>query len=318
LVTGASGFIGRQLCATLAGAGWRVRAAERRPDAQPGLAPPAERTFVGDIGPSTEWGNALEGVQAAVHLAGRVHVMRERAADPLAEFRRTNVEGTRQLAHACARAGVRRLVFVSSIKVNGEETSGRPYTEVDPAAPTDPYGVSKWEAETALSEIGRREGLEVVVVRPPLVYGPGVGGNLLRLLGLVARGVPLPLAAVRNLRSLLGRENLCDLLRTCLEHQAAAGETFLASDDHDLSTTELIRQLARGLGRPAHLFEVPQRLLGLVLGACGQGAAFQRLFGSLQVDGSKACRLLAWSPPVAVEIGLAEMAAWYRGVAGSR
>lgn len=311
LVTGANGFIGRALCESLAAAGVPVRAAVRRP------APPVgEQTVVGDVGPDTEWGVALRGVEAVVHLAARVHVLRETIADPLAAFRQVNVAGTERLARGCAESGVRRLVYVSSIKVNGEATLARPFTEADPPAPEDAYGTSKLEAEQALRRVAAETGLDAVVVRPCLVYGPGVRGNLLRLLEVIARGIPLPLGSVRNRRSLIGVENLCDLLVRCIRHPAAAGETFLASDGRDLSTPELVRGLAAGLGRPARLVPVPVRVLEIAAKLSGRTDAFARACGSLQVDDAKARRLLDWSPPAPPEEALRRTGAWYRGQAG--
>jgi UDP-N-acetyl-alpha-D-quinovosamine dehydrogenase len=307
LVTGANGFIGRALCETLVARGLGVRAAVRSPAALPG-----EVRSVGEIGPTTEWRRLLAHVDAVVHLAARVHVARETAADPLAAYRAVNVAGTARLAHECAAARVPRLVFVSSIKVNGERTRGAPFTETDPPAPEDAYGVTKREAEDELRSIGAATGLEVVVVRPCLVYGPGVRGNLARLLGVIQRGVPLPLASVRNRRSMMGLANLSDLLIRCITHPRAAGETFLASDGADLSTPQLIGWLAEGVGRPARLLPVPPRWLALAARVGGATAAYERLCGSLQVDSSKARELLDWRPPVGVEDGLRETGAWHR------
>ena len=307
LVTGANGFIGRALTETLAGRGLAVRAAVRSPAALPG-----EVRTVGEIGPYTEWRRVLAHVDAVVHLAARVHVIRETAADPLAAYRAVNVAGTARLAHECAAARVPRLVFVSSIKVNGERTRGWPFTETDPPAPEDPYGVTKLEAEEELRSIAAGTGLEIVVVRPCLVYGPGVGGNLARLMRAIERGVPLPIASVRNRRSLIGLANLCDLLARCATDPRAAGETLLAADGQDLSTPQLARALAEGIGRPARLLPVPPRLLELAARLAGAKAAYERLCGSLEVDGSKARRLLDWEPPVTPEDGLRETGAWHR------
>ena len=207
--------------------------------------------------------------------------------------------------------GARRFVFLSSVKVNGERTLDRPFAESDPAAPEDAYGRSKWEAEQALREIAARSSLEVVVIRPPLVYGPGVRANFLRLLQLVARGAPLPLGAVRNRRSLVSVFNLCDLVAVSAMHPAAAGETFLASDQHDLSTVALIRSIAHAMGRTARLFPFPVGALRMLARALRQEAAVERLVGSLQVDSSRATRLLGWTPKVSVGEGLRQTAAWY-------
>jgi UDP-glucose 4-epimerase len=251
-------------------------------------------------------------VDTVVHLAARVHVLRDTSADPLADYRAVNVAGTTRLARECAAARVPRLVFVSSIKVNGERSGVWPFTEGDAPAPEDPYGVSKLEAEEELRSIAAATGLEAVVVRPCLVYGPGVRGNLDRLLKAIERGVPLPLASVRNQRSLMGLANLCDLLVRCATHPRAAGETFLASDGTDLSTPQLIRWLADGVGRPARLLPMPPSWLKLGAQLAGAQAAYERLCGTLQVDSSKARELLEWRPPVPVDDGLRETGAWHR------
>ena len=309
LVTGATGFVGTHLVPTLVAAGWEVRAALRSHDARaPGGC---EAIVVGDLAALPDASAALAGVDAVVHLAGRAHVMRETAEDPEAEFRRANVEATRHLAEQSVRAGARRFVFLSTVKVNGERTSGRAFTEGDAAAPEDPYGRSKWSAERALDEMSRAAGLEVAVVRPPLVYGPGVKANFLRLLRLIDRGVPLPFGSVHNLRSLVSVWNLCDLVTRCVGHPAAAGETFLVSDQRDLSTPELIRSMAEAMGRPARLFPVPEGALRWAARLLRQGDVLERLIGSLQVDSCKATRLLGWTPPISVEEGLRRTAAWY-------
>lgn len=311
LVTGATGFVGRALCMALAAEGYRVRAVlrESAPASLQELGV-AELVRMGKIGPDTDWTSGIEGVDAVVHLAARVHVMRETAADSLAEFRRVNVEGTRGLARAAAEAGVRRLVFVSTLKVNGEGRD-EPYRESDTPAPQDPYAVSKWEAEQALYEIAGRTGLEAVILRPPLVYGPGVKDNFLRLMDWVARGVPLPFASIRNSRSLLYLENLTAAIEACLREPSAAGETFLLKDEGDLSTPELIRQLARAMGGRARLLPFPVPLLALLGAAAGQSAAVTKLTGSLVVEDAKIRRVLGWRPPVSLERGLAATAGWY-------
>jgi nucleoside-diphosphate-sugar epimerase len=307
LVTGANGFIGRALCEALAARGLAVRAAVRTPVALPG-----EVRTVGEIGAGTEWRRVLAHVDAVVHLAARVHVLRDTAADPLADYRAVNVAGTARLAQECAAARVPRLVFVSSIKVNGERSGAIPFSEADPPAPEDVYGVSKLEAEEELRSIAAATGLEAVVVRPCLVYGPGVRGNLDRLLRIIERGIPLPLASVRNQRSLMGLVNLCDLLVRCATDPRAAGETFLASDGADLSTPQLIRWLADGVGRPARLFAMPPSWLEVAARVAGAEAAYERLSGTLQVNSSKARELLDWQPPLPVDDGLRETGAWHR------
>jgi nucleoside-diphosphate-sugar epimerase len=311
LVTGANGFVGGHLCRWLEEAGENVRGAVRDSRRANGVA--AETvSVVGDIGPATGWDDALAGIGCVVHLAARVHVMREDAVDPAAAFRQVNVLGTERLAKCAAAAGVRRLVYVSSVKVNGEETGRSPFSETDAPAPGDAYSRSKWEAEQALHTVARETGLEVVIVRPPLVYGPGVGGNLLRLLRLIDRGIPLPLGSIKNRRSLISVWNLCSMLELCVSHPGAAGETFLAADGEDLSTPALFGHLAEGLGKKARLLPFPPRLLRLAGRMVGQGAAVQRLTGSLQVDVSKAATLLGWRPAMEVAEGLARTASWYR------
>lgn len=307
LVTGANGFIGRALCQTLAARDIAVRAAVRSP-----ASLPAEVRTVGEIGPSTEWRRLLAHVDTVVHLAGRAHVIRDTAADPLATYRSVNVAATARLARECVAARVPRLVFVSSIKVNGERSFGVPFTELDPPEPADAYGVSKLEAEQELRAVAEASDLELVVVRPCLVYGPGVRGNLARLLRAIARGLPMPFGAVRNQRSMVGLANLCDLLARCATDPRAAGETFLAADGKDLSTPQLIRWLADGLNRPARLVSVPPAWLEFAARVTGASDAYERLCGSLEVDSSKVRRVLEWQAPVAPEDGLREAAAWYR------
>ena len=311
LVTGANGFIGRALCGVLAASGRGVRKTVRMPD--PGLF---DAVAVGDIGPDTDWRTALEGVSGVVHLAARSHVLRETATNPLAEFRKINVSGTERLARSAAAGGVRRLVFVSSVKVNGERTGERPYTEDDTPRPEDAYGVSKWEAEQALSRIAAETGLEVVVLRPPLVYGPRVKGNFLRLMNLVARGVPLPLGTVDNRRSFIYTGNLAGAIVKALDVPQAAGRTYLVSDGEDVSTPDLVRGLARALGAKPRLLSLPLAALGLAATLAGKRAEFARLTGSLQVDSSRILRELGWQPRFSLTQGLTETARWYRGGSG--
>ncbi len=261
---------------------------------------------VGDIHEATEWSAALNGCSTVVHLAARVHVMNERSSDPLREFRRTNVDGTLHLARQAARSGVRRFVFVSSIKVNGEATSaGHPFTAADAPAAGDAYGISKMEAEQGLPTIARDTGMEVVIVRPPLVYGPGVKANFASLMRAVQRGIPLPLGSVsNNRRSLVALDNLVDLLITCIHHPAAAGQTFLVSDGEDLSTTALIRRIGQAIGTPARLLPVPPALLELGAAVVGKRDMAQRLLGNLQVDITHTRTTLGWAPPISVDEGL--------------
>jgi UDP-glucose 4-epimerase len=280
-----------------------VRAAVRQQVPQP-LAG-VDYLPIAGLAADTDWSRALAGVDTIVHAAARVHVMRDRSADPLAEFRRVNVAGTLALARQAATAGVRRLVFVSSIKVNGEETPrDRPFTATDRPEPGDPYGVSKLEAEQALSALANATGLELVIVRPPLVYGPGVKANFFAMMKWLRRGVPLPFGAIHNRRSLIGIDNLVDLLLRCVAHPAAAGRTLLVSDGEDLSTTELLRRLGFALGTPARLIPIPSGALDFTARALGGAALARRLCGSLCVDIAATRQALDWSPPVTLDEGL--------------
>jgi UDP-glucose 4-epimerase len=263
----------------------------------------------GDLEPATDWSVALGGILVVVHCAARVHVMADTAANPLEEFRRVNVQGTLNLARQAAAAGVRRFVIVSSIGVNGAETFQRPFTAHDEAAPHSPYAASKYEAELGLQALAAETGLEVVIIRPPLVYGPGAPGNFGSLMRWLKRGVPLPLGAIHNQRSLVALDNLVDLLVTCITHPAAANQTFLVSDGEDVSTTELLRRMGEAMGRPARLLPVPVSLLKLAAIVVGKPDVAQRLCGSLQVDISKTRQLLSWTPPLSLDEGLRRAAA---------
>jgi nucleoside-diphosphate-sugar epimerase len=308
LVTGANGFVGRVVCRQLIQAGYTVRGAGRALDP----TQVAENLFaVGDIGPDTDWTQALSGIDIVIHLAARAHLLKDTAAAPLSEFRRVNTAGTERLARMAAQTKVRRFVYVSSIGVNGDLTSEQPYSESDAPHPHNPYAISKWEAEQSLHQIAQNAGIEVAIVRPPLVYGPEVPANFRRLLGLVYRGIPLPLAGVHNRRSFVNVENLANFLGCCAEHPSAKNETFLISDGQDLSTADLFRQLAAAMGRPARLFPFLQEPLRLAVRVLGKEKMFNQLFGSLAVDSSKAKNLLSWTPPVAVHDGLAATARWY-------
>lgn len=301
-VTGANGFVGSALLAELKRRGYGVRGIFRSGSAD-------DTAEVGDIGPGTDWTAALAGVDVVIHCAARVHVMQDDATDPLAEFRHVNSEGTRCLAMQAAECGVQRLVFVSTIKVNGEATgspqgSREKFTAFDTPDPADPYAISKWEAETLLREVAANTGLEIVVVRPPLAYGPGVGGNFRSLITAVDRGWPLPFGRVDNRRSLVALPNLVDLLAVCATHRDAAGQTFLVSDGDDLSTPELARRLARAIGRSARILPVPVSLLRLAGKLTGQGGKVDRLIGSLQVDIDHTSQKLQWQPKTSVDEGL--------------
>jgi nucleoside-diphosphate-sugar epimerase len=308
LVTGSTGFVGQILCESAARAGYTVRAAVRG-----GKAPPpgaSESVSVGDIGRATDWGAALENVDCIIHTAARAHVLRDVPAAAELYFE-TNERGTQALAVAAARAGVRRLVYVSSIKVNGEGTSHAPYTAEDAPCPQDAYGESKKHAEEALWEVSRRGDLEAVVVRPPLVYGPRVRANFRRLMSWVERGWPLPFGAVSNRRSLVSVWNLCDLLVHSLDHPRAAGRTWLVSDGEDVSTPELIRRIGVAMRRRVTLLPVPVPLLKAFAGLVGYGGEFARLCGSLAVDISRTRADLGWSPPQTLVSGLARTCEWY-------
>lgn len=256
---------------------------------------------------------ALGGVQVVVHAAARVHVMNETAVDALSEFREVNVQGTLRLARHAADSGVKRFIFISSIKVSGENTErDKPFTADDPANPTDPYGISKFEAEEALKALAHETGMEVVIIRPPLVYGPGVKANFLSMLNWLDRGIPLPLGAIDNRRSLVSIGNLVDLIVTCLTHPAAANQTFLVSDGEDLSISDLLRRLAAALGKKARLIPVPQWVLNTGASLLGRQAVAQRVCGSLQVDIRKNRELLGWVPPIPVEKSFRQTAAHYQ------
>lgn len=303
LVTGANGFIGRCLLKSLVGRpGIHAKGAVR----SVGNITADGLVAVGNLNSETDWSSALRDIEVVVHTAARAHVMQDDSADPLAEFRKVNVDATVSLARQAARAGVRRFIFISSIKVNGEQTEPqKPFTAESPAAPKDPYGVSKLEAERGIWTIGQETGLEVVIIRPPLVYGPGVKGNFASMVKLVKKGLPLPLGAVHNTRSLVALDNLVDLVVTCIDHPCAANQVFLVGDSKALSTTELLRGVARAMGKRSRLVPVPAGLLMLGATLLGKKAVAQRLLGSLQVDISRTCDLLGWQPPLSVEEGLA-------------
>ena len=323
-VTGANGFVGHALCRQAVAQGFRVRGATRT--ACP-MGNGVENVGVCALGKSTNWIAALEGVDVVIHLAARVHVMKDEATDPLAKFLAVNLHGTENLARQAVRAGVKRLVYVSSIKVNGEgcphplplshgERGERVYRESDAPNPQGPYAVSKWQAEQALRQVAQETGLEVVIVRPPLVYGAGVKGNFIQMLKVLAKGIPLPLASVRNLRSLVYVGNLADALILCATHPAAAGQTYLVSDGEDVSTPGLLRQLGDAMGRPARLFPWPPALLKLAGRMVGKADQVERLLGSLRVDSGNIRRELGWVPPYTLRQGLRATGEWYRDVHG--
>lgn len=308
-LTGVTGFVGRATAERLLKDGHQVRAAVRHTGVA--LAQGIESVPFDDLS-GHDWSTSLEGQDLVIHCAARVHVMNEASLDPLSEFRRINVEGTLNLARQAANAGVRRFIFISSIKVNGEgTTAGRPYTADDTAKPSDPYGVSKLEAEQELFVLASQTGMEVTIIRPVLVYGPGVKANFLSMLGWLNRGVPLPLGAIHNKRSMVALDNLIDLIMTCKQHPAAANQVFLVSDGEDLSTTQLLQRTAEALGKSAWLIPIPSSLLILAARLLGKPAIAQRLCGSLQVDINKTRELLGWIPPVSVDEALGKTARYF-------
>lgn len=313
LLTGATGFVGRVLCEHLARAGHTVRVALRSERPLPAGA--SERAPVGEIGAATAWEAALRDVDLVVHAAARTHVLH---ADPggAARYAEVNAEGTRRLAQAAAAAGVRRFVYLSSIKVNGEATRERPYTAADPPAPADAYGRSKLQGETWLAQAAASGGMQAAVVRPPLVYGPGVRANFLRLMRWVDRRRPLPFGAIRNRRSLVNVWNLADLIAALLAHPGAVHGVWLVSDGEDCSTPELIQHLGRALSRPVRLLAVPVPLLRLAAVLSGRGREAARLCDSLAVDDGPTRAALGWHPPVPLDEALARTAAWFRAGAG--
>ena len=302
LITGATGFVGQALCMLAVHHGLAVKAALRKPGVVSGNI---EAVVVGEINGATDWSNALRDVDTLIHLAARVHILHERAGNSLEEFRKVNVAGTEHLARVAAASGVKRFVYVSSIGVNGVQTApGSSFSEADKPSPHNAYALSKWEAEQGLLRIASETGLEVVILRPPLVYGPNAPGNFGSLMRAVQRRWPLPLAAVHNQRSLVALDNMVDFIVTCITHPQAANQTFLVSDGQDLSTTELVRGMAQAAGVPARLLPVPVWALKAGASLLGKGDAVQRLCGNLRVDMSKARSLLGWVPPVSVEEGL--------------
>jgi UDP-glucose 4-epimerase len=310
LVTGASGFLGRALCASLVK--HSLLCISVRDKSKTELFANV-KIFEASLSPDEDWSPALSGVSVVVHCAARVHVMNEEAANPLFEFRRVNVDGTLNLARQASEAGVRRFVFISSIKVNGECTDlGHPFTADRIPVPSDPYGVSKYEAEMGLRALSEETGMEVVIIRSPLVYGPGVKANFLSMMNWLQRGIPLPLGGVtKNRRSFVFIDNFVSMIIACINHPAAANQTFLVSDDEDLSTSGLLERMALALGLPTKLIAVPTVLITLGARLIGRSDFSLRLCGSLQVDIKKTKDLLGWSPLVSVTEGLGQTAAYF-------
>jgi UDP-glucose 4-epimerase len=297
LVTGATGFVGRGLCEALHSRAIPFVPAVRRATLPGQLA-------VGEITADTEWSAALTGCEVVIHLAARVHVMHDTLGDPLSAYREVNVDATLNLGRQAAAHGVKRFLFVSSVKVNGEETTDKPFTSRDAPAPLDPYGQSKLEAELALHELSRKTGMQIVIVRPPLVYGPGVRANFLRLMQLVKLGLPLPFRNIQNRRSMVALDNLVDLLILCARHPGAAGQTFMVSDDDDLSICDLIKLIAKSMDRHLILLPVSAKLLLWCARMVGKPDVANRLLGSLQVDISATREVLGWRPLVRPEIAV--------------
>jgi len=312
LVTGANGFIGRHLCAELLHLGHFVRAGVRNMD---NTMDDVELFSVGDMDGHTDWQGGLNGIEVVIHLAARVHVMKDTANDPMSEFLRVNLYGTSNLATQAAKAGVKRFVYLSSVKVNGDRTSGaQRFSELDEPEPQDPYSVSKWRAEQELKRIADETGLKVVIVRPPLVYGPCVRGNFINLMSAIDRGLPLPLAGANNMRSLIYVGNLVSALIACAQNPAAAGKTFLVSDGEDISTANLVNRIAKSLNCKDRSFYFPAGLLKIVTALLGRSKQYERLFGSLKINDEKIRSELNWVPPYSMEQGLNETAKWYRAV----
>ena len=303
LVTGANGFVGSALCPHLAALGHKVVPVVRRPS-----------SILGEVivHSTASWNAALKGCDSVIHLAARAHVMQDQERNPLHTFRVSNVETTIELAIRAVEAGVRRLVFMSTVKVNGEETApGCSFRPEDSVDPKDPYAISKWEAEQGLFEIAEKTGLEVVIIRPPLVYGPGVKGNFATLVKWVRNGVPLPLGALRNRRSMIGLDNLLSFTALCADidrSSDAKGQVFLVSDGEDVSTTELLRRVAKAYGCKSRLFSVPEGMMRLASRCTGHSTLSDRLLGSLVVDDSKARRMLGWHPRLSLDEQLQKMA----------
>ncbi len=318
VVTGANGFVGRALCSELLHSGWQVTAAVRQLGCEISDVGPHKPKCIqiSDLVVDADWRNVLVENESLIHLAARAHVMNEAASNALDAYRQVNVEGTERLARLAAEAGIRRFVFLSSIKVNGERTKSAPYTAFDLPDPENSYGISKWEAEQALWKIAAETGMEVVVVRSPLVYGPGVKANFLKLLNLVDKGIPLPLNAVRNRRSMIFLGNLVDALKLSATHPYAAGKIWLVSDGEDVSTPELIHNIAVAMGKPDRLWSVPPYWLHVAGKMVGRSVEVERVLGSLQIDSAPIRDELGWVPPYSMAQGVAETMRWYRSQHG--
>lgn len=311
LITGANGFIGQALCKRLMADGYQVRGAVRSVAQMKAMSSRVEWVQVGNIWSETNWSKVLSGINGIVHLAARVHVIRENTASPDVTVGEVNVRGTACLAQQAIEAGVKRFVYLSSVKVHGEGRA-KAYNEKDDPSPMDPYAISKWEAEKILCEVAKETGMEVVIIRSPLVYGPQVKANFLRLMELVDLNIPLPLASINNRRSLIYIGNLVDAIITCMQNPTASGQTYFVSDSDDVSTPELIRRMAYALEKPVRLFPFPLFMLKMAGRFSGKRVEIDRLLGSLMVDSSKIHRELDWQPPFSMEQGLRETTKWYK------
>lgn len=312
LVTGATGFVGQNLVNSLLRENRQVRACVRRQHKDYLDSPIVELFLVEDLSEALNWEKALKDISVVIHTAARVHIMDDSAADPLTEFRKVNTAGTLNLARQAAKLEVKRFIFISSIKVNGDMTSiDQPFKPNDDYIPTDPYGLSKYEAEQGLLAIEKETDMEVVIIRPPLVYGPGVKANFSSMMKWIRRGVPLPLGAIHNQRSLVALDNLVDFIIHCIDHPKARNEVFLVSDGEDVSTTELLKKVAKAFGKPPHLLPIPVSLMTFAAALIGKKTVADRLFGSLQVDSSKARDLLGWKPVITMDEQLTKTAEAY-------
>lgn len=315
LITGASGFVGRVLCRQLIAKNYQIRILLRAESNKTDIdnLPNCELVYFDAIGNKNDWNAILKNIDAVIHLAARVHIMRDTEKDPLNVFRKINVEWTKELAEAAAANNVKRFIFMSSLHVNGNDSYQKPLQETDASNPQTPYAVSKLEAEQVLKEITAKTSLETVIIRPPLVYGRNVKGNFLNLLNLVNKGIPfLPLGAFNNKRSFVGVNNLADFLICCLENPKAANETFLISDDEDITTTELIKLLAQYLGKARPMLSIPTKYLEILAGLLGKKTAIKKMSAPLQVNISKAKNLLQWLPKQSLRDGIKETADWYK------
>lgn len=309
LVTGANGFVGKALCNYLNSSNTQIRALTRTPNE---FSSNIHNIVCDDLSAAGVLLEGMRGVDVVVHLAARVHVMQEGSSNALAAYRAVNVDLTLNLAKQAAAAGVKRFIYLSSIKVNGEKTpAGRAFRADDIPAPEDPYGVSKMEAEKALLKLSKSTGMEIVIIRPPLIYGPGVGANFMAMMRWLARRVPLPLGAIDNQRSMVALDNLLNLILICTTHPRAAGQVFLVSDDQDVSVTQLLKKLARAMKVKAILLPIPVAIIQFAAAMLGKISVAQRLCDNLQVDITKTKEMLNWSPPLTLDDGLKVTAEWY-------